>query len=90
MAKVEKANNGIKVVANKNTERGCGFINIFAPQKIVIGGGISESGQFYIDMIKETAFKYAMPDCSVNTDIVSATLGNKAGCLGAAMLVFND
>ena len=67
-----------------------GFINIFAPQKIVIGGGISESGQFYIDMIKETAFKYAMPDCSVNTDIVSATLGNNAGCLGAAMLVFND
>ncbi len=66
-----------------------GFINTFAPQKVVIGGGISEAGQFYIDMIKESAFKYAMPDCSTNTDIVAASLGNNAGCLGAASLVFN-
>ena len=65
-----------------------GFINTFAPQKVVIGGGISEAGQFYIDMIKESAFGYAMPDCSTNTDIVSASLGNSAGCLGAASLVF--
>ncbi|MDD2474472.1 MAG: ROK family protein [Dysgonamonadaceae bacterium] len=65
-----------------------GFINTFAPQKVVIGGGISEAGQFYIDMIKEVAFRYAMPDCAVNTDIVSALLGNNAGCLGAASLVF--
>ena len=67
-----------------------GFINTFAPQKVVIGGGISEAGQFYIDMIKEAAFRYAMPDCAVNTDIVSASLGNNAGCLGAASLVFRD
>ena len=65
-----------------------GFINIFAPQKAVIGGGISEAGQFYIDMIKESAFSYAMPDCASNTDVVSASLGNNAGCLGAASLVF--
>jgi glucokinase len=65
-----------------------GFINIFAPQKVVIGGGISEAGQFYIDMIKESAFSYAMPDCAANTDVVSASLGNNAGCLGAASLVF--
>lgn len=65
-----------------------GFINTFAPQKIVIGGGISEAGQFYIDMIKETAFNYAMPDCATNTDIVVASLGNNAGCMGAASLVF--
>lgn len=67
-----------------------GFINTFAPQKVVIGGGISEAGQFYIDMIKESAFKYAMPDCSTNTDIVPASLGNNAGCLGAASLVFRN
>lgn len=65
-----------------------GFINTFAPQKVVIGGGISESGQFYIDMIKKSAFSYAMPDCAANTDVVGATLGNQAGCLGAASLIF--
>lgn len=65
-----------------------GFINTFAPQKVVIGGGISEAGQFYIDMIKESAFRYAMPDCAANTEIVAASLGNNAGCMGAASLVF--
>lgn len=67
-----------------------GFINIFAPQKVVIGGGISEAGQFYIDMIKKSALGYAMPDCSLYTDVVGATLGNNAGCLGAASLIFKN
>ena len=67
-----------------------GFINIFAPQKVVIGGGISEAGRFYIDMIKKSAFSYALPDCAVNTDIVGATLGNQAGCFGAASLIFKS
>jgi len=67
-----------------------GFINTFAPQKVVIGGGISEAGQFYIDMIKKSAMGYAMPDCAANTDVVAATLGNMAGCLGAASLIFRN
>jgi len=67
-----------------------GFINTFAPQKVVVGGGISEAGQFYIDMIKKSAMSYAMPDCAVNTDVVAATLGNMAGCLGAASLIFKN
>ncbi len=64
------------------------FVNVFAPQKVVIGGGISEAGQFYIDMIKTATFRYAMPDCAVHTNVVAAVLGNNAGCLGAASLVF--
>lgn len=67
-----------------------GFINIFSPQLVVIGGGLSESGDFYIKKIKERAFHYAIADCAANTDIVAATLGNKAGCIGAASLVFNS
>ena len=67
-----------------------GFINTFAPQIVVVGGGISESGQFYIDMIKKSAMSYAMPDCAANTDVVGATLGNQAGCLGAASLIFTN
>jgi glucokinase len=67
-----------------------GFINTFAPQKVVIGGGISEAGKFYIDMIKNSAMSYAMPDCAKNTNVVAATLGNNAGCLGAASLIFKN
>ncbi|SMO42263.1 glucokinase [Saccharicrinis carchari] len=64
------------------------FINIFSPQKVLIGGGISEAGDFYIDKIAQTAFKYAMPDCAANSLVEGATLGNKAACIGAASLVF--
>ena len=30
-----------------------GFINIFSPQRIVIGGGLSEAGDFYIRKVSE-------------------------------------
>ena len=66
------------------------FVNTFAPQKVVIGGGISEAGQFYIDLIKKYTFRYAMPDCAIHTDVIGATLGNNAGCMGAASLVFKN
>ena len=67
-----------------------GFINIFSPQKIVIGGGLSEAGDFYIQKVSEKARSYAIPDCAVNTQIIAAALGNKAGSIGAASLVFTQ
>lgn len=67
-----------------------GFINIFSPQRIVIGGGLSEAGDFYIQEVSCKAFGYAIPDCAVNTEIMSAALGNKAGCIGAASLIFSN
>lgn len=67
-----------------------GFINIFSPQRIVMGGGLSEAGDFYIQKISEKAHRYAISECAVNTQIMAASLGNKAGCAGAASLVFTN
>lgn len=67
-----------------------GLINIFSPQKLIIGGGISEAGDFYIQQIRDRAMARAMKETSVNTVIERAQLGNKAGFLGAAALVFNS
>lgn len=67
-----------------------GFINIFSPQRVVIGGGLSEAGDFYIRKISERAHHYSIPDCSVNTKIMAALLGNKAGSIGAASLIFTN
>lgn len=66
-----------------------GFINIFSPQRIVIGGGLSEAGDFYIQKVSERAHRYVMADCAVNTRIMAASLSNKAGSIGAASLVFS-
>lgn len=65
------------------------MIHIFSPQKIVIGGGISEAGEFYIEKLRENVAKHAIASCAVETEIVAAQLGNKAGCLGAAGLILN-
>ena len=54
-----------------------GFINIFSPQKIVIGGGLSEAGDFYIQKVSEKARSYAIPDCAVNHACRSWKQGRK-------------
>ncbi len=66
------------------------FINIFSPQKVVIGGGISESGQFYIDELTKRTNALVIPITASHTEIVAANLGNKAGMLGCAALVFQN
>lgn len=65
------------------------FVNVFSPQKVVIGGGISESGDFYIEEIKRRVLEIAMPGTVQFTRIVAAKLGNQAGLLGCAARVFS-
>jgi len=66
------------------------YINVFSPQKVIIGGGISEAGAFYIEEVQKRALKMAMNETSVFSRIVKAHLGNKAGFIGAAALVFDQ
>lgn len=66
-----------------------GFINIFSPQRVVIGGGLADAGPFYIEKVSREAMRFAISDCAVNTRLVAASLGNRAGSLGAASLVFD-
>lgn len=66
------------------------LVNIFSPQKIVIGGGISEAGNFYIQEIETRVKNMAMPAAVQHTSIVGAMLGNKAGMMGCAAKAFNS
>ena len=65
------------------------IIHIFAPERVVIGGGISEAGDFYLEALRRRVFARAIPVCAESTEVVGALLGNKAGALGAAGLVFS-
>lgn len=60
-------------------------INIFQPEIIVIGGGVSAQGEKLINPVK------SIVDCMVyggrnKTELVQAKLGNDAGLIGAALL----
>lgn len=65
------------------------MINIFQPEVICIGGGISHEGSYLLDPLQKVvdAQKYAGDSKDVvHSRIVCATLGNDAGIVGAAML----
>ncbi len=70
----------------------CGLaniINIFQPEVISLGGGVSGEGQSLIDsllpLVREWQYGGASTGISL-TDIRIAKLGNDAGIIGAAML----
>ena len=60
--------------------------NIFDPDKIVIGGGVSQAGQIVFDKIEEEMSKRCLRTIYDNCKVEKALLGGKAGVLGAAAL----
>lgn len=66
------------------------LINIFNPEKIIIGGGVANAGTLLsgpmLKTIKERALAVSLQDVK----IVRAKLGEEAGVIGAAMLVLSE
>ena len=56
---------------------------------IIIGGGISESGDLFFEEINNIFSKTVMPSYGEYTKIVQAKLGNDAGLVGACYTVLN-
>ncbi|MBN1755027.1 ROK family protein [bacterium] len=66
------------------------FINIFNPEMIIIGGGISNWGKPLLSRARITARKYGMKGLCEGVRIVQAKFKNQAGVIGGACLVFNN
>lgn len=62
---------------------------VINPSKILIGGGVSQAGDAFIQLIEEQFNKYALARISDICEIKIAELGNDAGIIGAASLVKN-
>ena len=64
------------------------MINIFQPEVLSIGGGISGEGQFLVDLVLPIINKerYGGDFVDKKTEIRIAQLGNDAGIIGAAFL----
>lgn len=62
------------------------IVNIFQPNKLVIGGGISNEGEYLLNPIREYVQKYDYNRYFARTKIEAATLLNDAGIIGAALL----
>ncbi|MBL7074918.1 ROK family protein [candidate division KSB1 bacterium] len=66
------------------------FINIFNPEKIIIGGGIAQSGDILFRAIQDEVGERAYTQLVKNVEIIPAQLGNRAGLMGAAATVFES
>jgi glucokinase len=77
----------VKVV-NENAELvGIGLANlitIFAPEIIVVGGGMSKAHDSYFSMIKKSAFDNSLENCRSEVKIEKAHLGSSGALLGSA------
>lgn len=64
------------------------YVNIFNPELVVVGGGVSSAGDLLLEPAREECRRRALKATSEEVRIVAAELGNDAGLIGAAALVF--
>lgn len=64
------------------------LVSSLNPELIVVGGGASKGGEFVLEPIRQVVARRAMPGPREVVKVVAATLGNDAGLIGAASLVW--
>jgi glucokinase-like ROK family protein len=65
------------------------LINIFNPELIILGGSLSTTGDYIFLPIKSAINKYSLSILNNDTEIRMSVLGEKAGVMGACLLVRN-
>ena len=83
----ETANKVVDEFVANLSESLMNFMNVFRPDAVIVGGGISKEGDYLIDKIKAYCEKYSYGyPGAPKADILTAKLGNNAGIVGAASL----
>ena len=67
-----------------------GLVNIFNPERIIIGGPLSIAGEYMLPAIKETVKQHAMPGILPQAEISLSPYGPDASLIGASAIVVDD
>jgi glucokinase len=70
----------------------CGItsiVNLFEPQLVVLGGGVTRSGEQLLAPVRERVAASAMKPAGDTVRIVGAALGDTVGVVGAAAVVYD-
>lgn len=62
-------------------------VNLLNPEKIIIGGGVADAGDIFLNPVRETIKSRAMEISGNAVQVVPAELGNRAGVIGASLLI---
>lgn len=83
----------LESLAEAGSALGTGFavlVNMFNPEKIVLGGPVSVAGEFLMPSIRESVRKHAMQEIFSQTEINLSAFGPDASLVGAAAVVVDD
>ncbi len=67
-----------------------GLINIFNPEKIILGGPLSIAGEYLLPAIKETVARHSLPEIDRQAEVLLSTFGPDASLIGAIAIVVDD
>ena len=65
------------------------LINVFNPELIILGGTLSETGEYLKLPTKSSINKYSLSLVNADTELKLSKLGEKAGIIGACLLAKN-
>ena len=64
-------------------------VNLLNPSVIVIGGKLSEAGEYLLAGVREVVYQRSLPLATHDLRIVSSSAGTRAGILGASAMVID-
>jgi glucokinase len=67
-----------------------GYVNVFEPESVVIGGGLSRAADLFLDRAVEEAARRALPRLWERTSVSLARGGAEAGVIGAGVLAAQE
>ncbi|KRF25716.1 ROK family transcriptional regulator [Phycicoccus sp. Soil803] len=65
------------------------IVNFFNPSLILVGGGVSEAGDYYLAEVRQTVIGRSLPLATRSLQIVRSGLSDRAGLRGAAHMVMD-
>jgi glucokinase len=84
---------GAKALWDETVEAlACGvtsIVNLFEPELVVIGGGVSRSGEQLIGPVRDLVRASTMKPAGEKADIVASAFGDHVGVVGAAAIVYD-
>ena len=66
-----------------------GLVNIFNPDMIVVGGGVAQIGDLFLEPVRREVTRRSLPAAVNNVRITTAVLGRRSSSLGAVVQALN-
>jgi glucokinase len=64
------------------------YVDLNNPERIIIGGGVMGAGDLLLEPVRQTTYKFALPNNAATAKILPAGLGADSGVVGAAAFVW--